>query len=202
MGYQVAVEFIFHHFRAVEPMSVADFRSYIRGQEFSAAKTAWYMTRLDELEKDSQPKVPIQPIVAKTDEVLPLRDDLAEIEKVKERPIYPIEADQLDLMRWLLVWKRNFSDPFEIRRQGHLFTFTYMLDSRADLLDEWIARWSAEDGFHMLALGDDNIMMFVCHRRGWVGKNARFAAYDLATCDKTCGLDVQCALWILCGRAG
>jgi len=191
IGYEVAKEYIFSHFRAVEPMSVADFRQYIIGQEFGLQKTKWYMERLDLLEKEVNPKVPVQPIVGKGDEVLPVRSDLGDDDTVKTRPIFPIDADQLDFMRWLLVWKHNFGRPFEMRREGHLFTFTYMLDSRADLLDTWINERCHQDGFHMLALGDDNIMMFVCHKRGWVGEKARFGAYDLATCDLTCGLDVQ-----------
>jgi len=93
------------------------------------------MERLDLLEKEVNPKVPVQPIVGKGDEVLPVRSDLGDDDTVKTRPIFPIDADQLDFMRWLLVWKHNFGRPFEMRREGHLFTFTYMLDSRADLLD-------------------------------------------------------------------
>jgi hypothetical protein len=178
----------------VEPWTNDEFLTYLKGQEFGAEKYRLYEARVRELESLQGPKVKPFEIFGKTDETLP-NNPMHEGAKttVKSRPIFPIQASQLELMKLILPFKKRFEktikvvDPFS----GCQHTFTYVMNSRPDILDAWHNEYQWIDGVHVLCLGDDNYTLFVDRASGRFGPNALAFAYDMVKCDRTCGYDFQ-----------
>jgi hypothetical protein len=200
-GYRAACELYFGGIYScqdlsyhVEPWTNDEFLTYLKGQEFGAEKYKLYEDRVRESESLQGPAVKPFEFYGKTDETLPNNPMHEGAQKtVKARPIFPIQASQLELMKFILPFKKRFEKTIKVVEplSGCQHTFTYVMNSRPDILDAWHNEYQWIDGVHVLCLGDDNYTLFVNREQGFFGPNALAFAYDMVKCDRTCGYDFQ-----------
>jgi hypothetical protein len=186
-GYQFARKlYLKDKMDVVAPWSEEVFMEYLKGQKFPQAKLQSYIDKMNSLEELRTASKPIS-FFGKTDEKLAKNPMFPGAQgTVKGRPVFPLVAEQINMMRFLLPFKKRFEEPIEIEYRGRVHTVTYVVDGKASRLDEWINRRSWEDGVHAIVLGDDCYILYVDHKTGKVGPNAIAFAYDLAKCDRTC----------------
>lgn len=127
-------------------------------------------------------------------------DPYTEARAVKARPVVPRTEGDVPLFAlmgplkkffsraFILAWcaHRSAFVPVDRNHLGPLLTFTYISAPRADRIGEWLVSWIDVPGIHVLAHGDDQWALWI---PDYVDPKA--SAYDLAKCDKSCGVEAQ-----------
>lgn len=178
--YDLFVEYTVEFIQPVAPLGLDDLELYVQQQEFSAGKKEMYRRRIAKLRRGGPITVSLVEMGLKSDEKLPFKMTKSG-RWMKMRPIFPMDEVGLWAMAWILPFKGQFAKRMCWGTKFGTCSIYYHVSPTQFNLNAWMNEVTRERGIHVAIHGDDNYIVFCFDDGIWV------AAYDMKSCDLTCG---------------